>query len=215
MRPVVSIVGKAGAGKTILIERLVTEFKQRGYRIATVKHSQHNVEIDQPGKDSYRFAQVGSDAVVISSPNKLAFIKGVDHNPGLEEVLSLIGDDFDLVLTEGFRHEEVPKIEVHRRELGGELLCPPEELWAIASDEPLDLNVNQLPLNDTREIADFIERNVPFIWEEGTSLSVNGNSIFINPFVQEIIARTTLAITSTLKGVGEIRSLDISVRKKP
>ena len=214
MRPVVSIVGKAGAGKTILIERLVTEFKQRGYRIATVKHSQHNIEIDQPGKDSYRFAQVGSDAVVISSPNKLAFIKGVDHNPGLEEVLSLIGDDFDLVLTEGFRHEEVPKIEVHRRELGGELLCPPEELWAIASDEPLDLNVNQLPLNDTREIADFIERNVPFIWEEGTSLSINGKSIFINSFVQDIIARTAVAIASTLKGVGEIRSLDISVRRK-
>ena len=71
MIPVVSIVGKSKAGKTALIESLVAELKQRGYRVATIKHSPEGFELDQPGKDSWRHVQSGSDAVIISSPQKL------------------------------------------------------------------------------------------------------------------------------------------------
>ena len=215
MPKIVSIVGKSGVGKTALIEGLIAEFKKRGYRIATVKHSPYGIDLDKPGKDSWRFAQAGSDAVVISSPDKLALIKGMDRDPNVEEILHIVGGEFDLVLLEGFRKGKAPKIEVHRKALGEDLLCSSKELSAIVTDEPLDTDVTSLPLSDTRAIADFIEENFILETEDDTFLFVNGKQVFIKPFVKDIIAKTLLAMVSTLKGVGEIRNLDISIRNKP
>ena len=91
----------------------------------------------------------------------------------------------------------------------------PEELSAIATDEPVDTDVPQLPLNDTVAIADFIEKNFMLRDEEDTFLFVNGNPVLINPFVKDIISKVVLAITSTLKGIEEIRNIDIWIRRKP
>lgn len=215
MLPVVSIVGKTGSGKTQLIERLITEFKRRGYRVATVKHSPGGMEVDKPGKDSWRFAEAGSDAVVVSSPDKLACIKTVDHDSSIEEIWHLIGSDFDVVLFEGFKKGKAPKIEVYRKELGEDLLCPAEVLSAIVTDEVLDINVPQFPPSDTQAIADFIEKISIFQDKGATSLFINGKQVFIKPFVKDIIAKALLAMVSTLKGVGEIKNLDISIRNKP
>jgi molybdopterin-guanine dinucleotide biosynthesis protein MobB len=215
MLPVVSIVGKTGVGKTALIERLIVEFKKRGYRIATVKHSPGGMEIDKPGKDSQKFTQAGSDAVVISSPDKLAFIKSMDHDPNIEEILHLLGSAFDFVLVEGFRKGKAPKIEVHRKGLGEDLLCSSKELSAIVTDEPRDVSLPQFSPGDTQAIADFIEKNFVFQAKGDTCLFINGKQVFIKPFVKDIIAKVLLAMVSTLKGVKEIRSLDISIRNKP
>jgi molybdopterin molybdotransferase len=157
--PIVSIVGKSESGKTTLIEQLIPEFKRRGYRIAALKHTHHDVEIDQAGKDSWKFAQAGSDAVCLSSPDKFAYIRNVDHDLRIEEILTIIGPEFDIVLAEGFKRGQIPKIEVHRRELGDDLLCRPEELSAIVTDAPLGIDIAQLPSGSTKAIADFIEKN--------------------------------------------------------
>jgi molybdopterin-guanine dinucleotide biosynthesis protein MobB len=159
--PVVSIVGKSQSGKTVLMEQLIAEFKRRGYKVAALKHSHSRggVEIDRPGKDSWRFARAGSDAVCVSSPDKLAFIKNLDHDLSIEEILPVVGPEFDLVLVEGFRKSKIPKIEVHRKELGDDLLCSPEELSAIVTDGSLDTDIPQLPWGDTVTVADFIEKN--------------------------------------------------------
>jgi molybdopterin molybdotransferase len=164
--PIVSIVGRSESGKTLLMEQLITEFKRRGYRIAALKHSHcGDIEVDQPGKDTWKFAQAGSDAVCISSPLKLAFIKKSDHDLRAEEVLPIIGNEFDVVLVEGFKKSNLPKIEVHRKELGDDLLCLPEELSAIVTDGPLDSSLADnykvpiLSWADTAAIADFIENN--------------------------------------------------------
>ncbi|MDH5365280.1 MAG: molybdopterin-guanine dinucleotide biosynthesis protein B, partial [Dehalococcoidia bacterium] len=157
--PIVSIVGKSQSGKTVLMEQLIAEFKRRGYKVAALKHSRGGMEIDRPGKDSWRYAQAGSDAVLISSPDKLAFIKSLDHDLDIEELLPIVGPEFDLVLVEGFRKSKIPKIEVHKKELGDDLLCSPEELSAIVTDGSLDTDIVQLPWGDTVTVADFIEKN--------------------------------------------------------
>jgi molybdopterin molybdotransferase len=157
--PVVSIVGKSQSGKTVLMEQLIAEFKRRGYKVAALKHGRGGMEIDQPGKDSWRFAQAGSDAVLISSPDKLAFIKSVDHDLGIEEILPTFGPEFDLVLVEGFKKSKLPKIEVHRKGLGDDLLCSLEELSAIVTDGSLYTDIPQLPWGDIVAVADFIEKN--------------------------------------------------------
>jgi molybdopterin-guanine dinucleotide biosynthesis protein MobB len=159
MLPIVSIVGKSQSGKTVLMEQLIAEFKRRGYKVAALKHSLGGIEIDRPGKDSWRFAQAGSDAVLVISPDRLAFIKNLDHELDLEEILPVVGDEFDLVLVEGFRKSKVPKIEVHKKELGDDLLCSPDEISAIVTNESLDTDIPQLAWGDTVAIADFIEQN--------------------------------------------------------
>jgi molybdopterin molybdotransferase len=170
--PIVSIVGKSQSGKTVLMEQLIAEFKRRGYKVAALKHSRSGMEIDHPGKDSWRFAQAGSDAVLISSPDKLAFIKSLDHELNIEEILPIVGPEFDLVLVEGFKKSKIPKIEVHRKALGDDLLCFPEELSAIVTDGSLDIDIPQLAWGDVVAVADFIEKNF---------VTKNGSNAFLPP----------------------------------
>jgi len=166
--PIVSIVGKSQSGKTMLMEQLIAEFKKRDCRVAAIKHCHGGMEIDHPGKDSWRYAQAGSDAVCISSPGKLAFIRNLDHDLSAEEILPVLGPEFDLVLVEGFKKSKLPKIEVHRKELGNDLLCSPEELSAVVTDGSLDTLVADtckltvFRSSDTVAVADFIEKNFVF-----------------------------------------------------
>ncbi|PJB47286.1 MAG: molybdopterin-guanine dinucleotide biosynthesis protein B [Chloroflexi bacterium CG_4_9_14_3_um_filter_45_9] len=215
MLPAVCIVGKSKVGKTSLIEQLVQEFKKRGYKVVAVKHAPEGMDIDMPGKDSWRFAQAGSDAVLVSSAIKLAFVKNTDYDSSIDEILRIVGGGFDLVLMEGFTKGKLPKIEVHRKELGSDLVCPPAALSAVVSDEPLDIDAPQFSLSDTKGIADFIEKNFISRGESDTSLWVNGEWVATNPFVREIIAKVILAMVSTLKGMEKMKNLDISIRNKP
>jgi molybdopterin molybdotransferase len=166
--PIVSIVGKSQSGKTMLMEQLIAEFKKRDCRVAAIKHCHGGMEIDHPGKDSWRYAQAGSDAVCISSPDKLAFMKNSNHELSIEEIMPIIGPEFDLVLVEGFKKSKLPKIEVHRKELGNDLLCSPEELSAVVTDGSLDTLVADtckltvFRSSDTVAVADFIEKNFVF-----------------------------------------------------
>jgi len=156
MIPIISVVGKSGVGKTTFLEKLIAELKQRGYRVAVVKHDVHGFEIDQPGKDSWRLAQAGSDSVVIASPQKLALIKQLDREMTLNEIAALLSD-IDIIITEGYKRADAPKIEVSRRERGGELLCTPEELVAIVADQPFAPDVPQFGLDDARGVVDLLE----------------------------------------------------------
>ena len=160
----VSFVAKSGSGKTTLLEKVIAELKCRGYRIGVVKHDAHRFEIDHPGKDSYRLTAAGADTMLISSPEKLAVVKRHAGEPPLAELLATYFQDVDLVLTEGFKKNTFPKIEIHRRERSATLLCRGEEfdptLLAVASDEPLELDVPILDLNNPVQVADFVEKQI-------------------------------------------------------
>ncbi len=159
MPPVVSVVGKSDAGKTTLLEKLIAELKARGYRVATIKHDAHSFDIDHPGKDTWRHAQAGSDHVVIASPTRIAHIQRVDREMTLPEIVATI-TDADIVLTEGYKRGPAKKIEVSRAEKGRELLCTPDELLAVATDQHFDLDVPQFGLDDATGLVDLIERRL-------------------------------------------------------
>lgn len=155
--PVISMVGKSGVGKTTALERVIQEIKRRGYRVGTVKHDTHGFDVDRPGKDSWRHAQAGSDAVVISGPRKMALIRQLDAELPLDHIVQLMGD-LDLVITEGYKRGDKPKIEITRQERGTTLLCQPEELIAIMADYPVDMPVPQFALEDAPGVVDLLER---------------------------------------------------------
>jgi len=152
----ISVVGKSNAGKTTLLEKLIAELKWRGYRVATVKHDTHGFDIDRPGKDSWRHAQAGSDVVVLSGPNRLAMIEKREQEITLNEIADRV-TNVDIILTEGYKRGDRPKIEVSRREKSSELLCTEDELIAIATDQPFDMNVPQFGLDDAAGLVDLIE----------------------------------------------------------
>jgi molybdopterin-guanine dinucleotide biosynthesis protein B/molybdopterin-guanine dinucleotide biosynthesis protein len=160
----VSFVAKSGTGKTTLLEKVITELKCRGYLVGVVKHDAHRFDIDHPGKDSHRLTHAGADTMLISSPEKLAVIKKHDASPPIEELIDAYFGDMDVVLTEGFTKSSLHKIEVHRGEWSTDLLCRGEEhdpnLLAVASDEPLNLDVPVLDLNSPAQVADFVEKRV-------------------------------------------------------
>jgi molybdopterin-guanine dinucleotide biosynthesis protein MobB len=160
----ISFVAKSGTGKTTLLEKIIVELKQRGYRIGVIKHDAHRFNIDHPGKDSYRLTEAGADTMLISSPEKLALVKKHEEPPAIEELISTYFKDVDLILTEGFKKSGLPKIELHRRERSATLICRGEQydpsLIAVASDEPLELDVPVLDLNNPAQIADFVVNNI-------------------------------------------------------
>jgi molybdopterin-guanine dinucleotide biosynthesis protein MobB len=157
----VSFVAKSGTGKTTLLEKVITCLKERGYRVGAIKHDAHRFEIDHPGKDSHRLTSAGADTMLISSPEKLALVKRHSIPPPIAEILANYFADADIVLVEGFKQGSLPKIELHRRERSATLICRGAKndplLLAVASDEPLELDVPVLDLNDAGAVADFIE----------------------------------------------------------
>jgi len=158
MPPVICIVGRSGVGKTTLIERLVAEFKRRGYRVATIKHSPMGFQLEPSAKDTRRHIRAGSDTVIISSPQELALIRPQDHDASLEEILNLLGDGFDIVLAEGFKESRAPKIEVLRQASDGEPLYRTGELIAVVSETPMNKTIPHFAPDDISSVADLIER---------------------------------------------------------
>ena len=215
MRPIISIVGKSESGKTTLLESLIVELRQRGYKVAVIKHAAEGFELDKQSKDSWRFSQAGSDVVAISSPSKLAVIKQIERDLSPRQLSHFIRWDYDLILTEGFKQSSAPKIEVHRRGQGKELLCPTQQLLAVVTDEPLDVGVPQFAKEEIQGLADLIEKNLQAQPKgEDVELFINDVHIPLKPFVKNFLAKTLVGMVSSLKKVKEVKSLHISLRRK-
>jgi molybdopterin-guanine dinucleotide biosynthesis protein B len=158
--PVISVVGKSGSGKTVFLEKLISVLKNRGLKIGVIKHRRHGFEIDTPGKDSWRYAQVGTDIVVLSSPQRLALITRLEQEVPLDDVVRAYLQDMDLVITEGYKTGPKKKIEVSRRERSQHLVSPPQDLIAIVTDQRFDLPVPHFGLDDAEAVADLLEEDI-------------------------------------------------------
>ena len=213
MIPIVSIVGKSDSGKTTLIEKIVPELSRRGYRVTTVKHDLHGFEIDKEGKDSWRHKRAGAQAVVISSPRKVALIRDVDKDMSLEELGDSFGEDADLILSEGYKKDVQPKIEVFRKEEHRELLCTKEDnLIGIASNRPFDIGVPCLDIDDVKGIVDLIESKfLQGDQMEEISLRVNRKPVSLSPFVKRFLIRTIKGMISSLKGAENPKKIVIKI----
>ena len=158
MPPIMCIVGRSQSGKTTLIEKLIPELKRRGYRVGTIKHSHHVFDFDKTGKDSWRHKDAGAETVMIASPGKIAMVKN-DHLGTLDSLQNFFGD-MDLVITEGYKKEKKPKIEVVRSARHAEALLKNDpHLVAVVSDVDLAMNVPVFGMEDIDQLAEFIAKN--------------------------------------------------------
>lgn len=156
--PVVAFAAWSGTGKTTLVEKLIVHLKAQGLRLAVVKHDAHEFEIDKEGKDSWRFAQAGADMTLISSATKTAV---VEYRPcSFRDTLSLI-HDVDLILVEGYKQEDIPRIGISRKVTGKGLTAPAEAFIAIVTDDETvaeNAPVPSFSLDDIEGLAAFILR---------------------------------------------------------
>ncbi len=152
------VTGWKNAGKTGLMERLVTEITRRGITVSTVKHAHHTFDVDHPGKDSHRHRVAGATEVLLASRNRFALMHELrnEEEPTLDTLLTKLMP-VDLVLVEGYKRDRHPKIEAFRAETGNDLIAPGDPtIRAVASDTEIDLDRPVFDLNDTTAIAEFI-----------------------------------------------------------
>ena len=155
---VYGIIGWKNSGKTSLMERLVAALTARGLTVSTVKHVHHDVDLDQPGKDTFRHRAAGASEVILASAHRFALMH--EHRgpePALAAILARL-KPVDLVLVEGYKRDTHPKIEVFRADAGHALIQPTDPFTrAVATDAAIaPLSVPILDLNDTEAIARFI-----------------------------------------------------------
>lgn len=163
-RPLLGFCAHSGTGKTTLLRQLLPLLKQQGLRIGMLKHAHHSFDIDHPGKDSYELRKAGAEQMLVASRQRLALViesPPTQNEPTLEDALPLLQPDkLDLVLVEGFKQAAIPKIELHRAQLGKPLFFPHDpNIIAIASDAilpSLPATLTQLDINRVDTIAQFI-----------------------------------------------------------
>lgn len=163
--PVLGFAAYSGTGKTSLLVRLIPFLKSQGLRVGVIKYSHHDVEIDQPGKDSFKLRKAGATPMLLVSPYRRALITEFSAPKEIslmEQLEAFPMAELDLILVEGFRDQAFAKIELHRPTLGKPLLYPHDAgIIAIASDQvlPTPAHLPCLNLNDPESIGRFIMRD--------------------------------------------------------
>jgi len=159
MIPIISFVGRSNSGKTTYLLKLIRELKNRGYKVAVIKHRHGNFEIDQPGKDTWLHAEAGADVVMISSAQKMAVIKKTEYELPLEE-LALYANNVDLIVTEGYKKANTKKIEFLRSAISNQLVCEEKDLLAIVTDLHNKFSVPTFDYDSISELVDFITEDI-------------------------------------------------------
>ena len=153
---VIGVVGWKNNGKTTLVVRLVEQLTRQGLTVSTIKHAHHSIDLDRPGKDSWRHREAGAEEVVLATSRRWILMHELreEAEPPLADLLAKLAP-VDIVIVEGFKGTSLPKIEVHRGERGTELIARTDpDVVAVAADVALpDLAVPVIHLDDIPALA--------------------------------------------------------------
>ena len=156
--PVIGFSAYSGTGKTTVMENVIRLLTERGVRVGVVKHDRHGADIDRPGKDSYRHAQAGAVEVALASPEKTVWM-----GPGADSLEACLArmENVDVVLVEGFKHGDIPRIGLCRKAAGKGFTEPKDHFIALVTDdETVSAPVPRFALDDYSGIADFIMKEM-------------------------------------------------------
>jgi molybdopterin-guanine dinucleotide biosynthesis protein MobB len=213
MVPLIGLVGKSGSGKTTLMTALIRELKARGHKVAAIKHTRHEADIDRPGKDSALYREAGAAAVALASPDTIAMHMPAEGAWDPEEIAKKLFPRVDVVLVEGFGDAAIPRIAVMRKGVAEEAPNP-RGLIAVAADYKPEVKVPVIPLDDVKAIAGLVETYIRRLSKKrDVALFVNERRIFIKPFIKDFFLKTIAAMVETLKDTGNADRIDILIDK--
>jgi molybdopterin-guanine dinucleotide biosynthesis protein B len=167
--PVLGFAAFSGTGKTTLLKKLLPLLRDKGLRVAVIKHAHHNFDVDKPGKDSYELRKAGATPMLISSSVRMAMM--LEYEQPAEPVLADLIDylplhRIDCVLVEGFKQESFTKIELHRPAVGKPLMADSDDdIIAIATNEPekiahYNLDIPRLDIDNLEQMTEFVETEI-------------------------------------------------------
>jgi molybdopterin-guanine dinucleotide biosynthesis protein MobB len=212
---ILSIVGFSNSGKTTLLEKMIPLLKAKGYSVGVIKHTGHDFSLDQPGKDSYRFIQSGADEVALVGSGQIGLRGKIDESDPL--ILDRIEQTFfpkqDILLTEGFKKVGKPKIAVLCQGKEEELLQEIEgALIATVGENPVRSDVPHFRLNDPEGLVNnLVDRFLKDREKPSIRVSLDGKTIPLNRFVQEMIRSSILGLLSPLKGFKESQTIEVKM----
>lgn len=153
---IIGISGYSGSGKTTLLKKIITLLVEQNFKVGSLKHAHHDIEVDIPGKDSYQLRKAGSLQTIVACDERYAVICETPNKP--TDLITLINqfNDIDIILIEGFKHEKIPKIICHRK-ANKKSLYIDEFTIAVASDRPLETSLPVLDINQPIQIVEFIK----------------------------------------------------------
>jgi molybdopterin-guanine dinucleotide biosynthesis protein B len=197
----IAFVGNSGTGKTRLISRLIPELKRRGHSVAVIKHCHHGFSLSPEGKDSWKLAESGSESVCTVGPGEIALLRKYTSNPTLSTIAGRYFNQVDIVFVEGGRKDgELKKIELLRKGVSEKVETSPEERLAVVSDFEVPVDTRVFHPDQIAEIADLVESHRESRGSR-VRLDIDGISVPIKGFVQDIFEKANLGLISTLKGV--------------
>ena len=161
MPPVLALIGKPDCGKTTLIEKLIPALAVRGVRVGTIKHHHGDIQMDTPGKDTWRHKQAGAQVVLLSSPVGIGLIQDTAEDTPVEDLVSRYFQNVDLVIAEGYKWSTLPKIEVFRSKVyDAPMQEPGETLVAMVSDIEIRQGLPWFKNDDISSLVEFILENI-------------------------------------------------------
>ena len=161
---IVSFIAKSGTGKTTLIEKIIKILAKRGYKVSSLKHTDHDFDADIPGKDSWRHKNAGARSTMLLSEKKMVFFSDIETPCGIKDIILKFFGGAGIVIIEGFKDLSIPKIELLRKEISPDAFIKykgdPNLILVCGDDFIKDLKVPQININDAEKIADFIEKEI-------------------------------------------------------
>lgn len=152
MIPTLHIVAPSGTGKTSLLEKLIPLLGEQGLRLGVIKHTHHELQLDKPGKDSYRLRKAGATQTLLGDGKHWLMSDDSPAQAGLESLSRHFNPTcIDLILVEGFKAQAAQYIHLHRQAVSQSAVIPDKPgLLAVASDNAdlLQQLPDRLPLLD-------------------------------------------------------------------
>jgi len=226
--PKFGIIGRSESGKTDLICKLIEKLKGRNYNVASIKHTRGEFSIDSEGKDTWKHSKAGSELVVFSTPKESDFL--LKESLGLNDLLSYVDclGDYDILLVEGMKKENLPKIEVDGKNRKGTFIQYDDNLddivdsieeWIKIYEQLPGLDCGECGFEDCDEMTEAIFRGENEVEDctvqkdaEDVELYVDGEKIQLDNFPAEILEKTLRGMLSSLKGIdGEEKDIEISI----
>ena len=155
------VIGSKNTGKTTLIENMIPYFKEKGKKVATLKHHYGDFKIDHERKDSSRFYKAGADIVIISSPYKIALIQKLEKEKSISELIKEFLKNIDILIIEGYKKSEFPKVAIVKNEENlKNLISESNNIIAVVSKEEIETNLPFFYFNQFQKLMSFLENTL-------------------------------------------------------
>ncbi len=213
--PVVAVVGNSNSGKTTVAADLIAKLTSRGYQVAAIKHCPHGHEAQRADSDTQRLYEAGAKTVLAASPDQHTQVSRRASDEPLESAVRPLLGGVDLVIVEGYKDSEAPKVLVLDESGNAPEV---ENVIAVVSRNGTESDVPCFVAGSLEGLADMVDRmcNGTEAAGPGVSLVVDGKEVKLAGFVERILARTVQGIVSELKDVsGSLNDIELTVREKP